>query len=75
MRDHPRSCWFTFPGDDILDETGDAMKGDKTPGVHRQWCGAVGETENCIVTVHLAYARNGLHAPLDRELYAENLIR
>src|SRR4051794_6138539 len=33
-------------------------KGDKIPGVKRQYCGAVGKTENCIVTVHLAYAHD-----------------
>jgi SRSO17 transposase len=53
----------------ILDETSDVKKGDKTPGVQRQWCGAVGKKENCIVTVHLAYAREGFHALLDGELY------
>jgi SRSO17 transposase len=53
----------------ILDETSDVKKGDKTPGVQRQWCGSVGKKENCIVTVHLAYARDGFHALLDGELY------
>jgi SRSO17 transposase len=53
----------------IIDETSDVKKGDKTPGVQRQWCGAVGKKENCIVTVHLAYARDGFHALLDGELY------
>src|SRR3954465_2531741 len=40
----------------LFDETSFVKKGDKTPGVKRQWCGAVGKTENCIVTVHLGYA-------------------
>ena len=31
----------------IFDETSDVKKGDKTPGVQRQWCGAVGKKENC----------------------------
>jgi SRSO17 transposase len=53
----------------IIDETSDVKKGDKTPGVQRQYCGAVGKKENCIVTVHLAYARDGFHALLDGELY------
>jgi SRSO17 transposase len=53
----------------ILDETSDVKKGNKTPGVQRQWCGKVGKKENCIVTVHLAYARDGFHALLDGELY------
>jgi SRSO17 transposase len=53
----------------IFDETSDVKKGDKTPGVQRQWCGAAGKTENCIVTVHLAYARDGFHCLLDGELF------
>ncbi len=53
----------------VFDETSDVKKGDKTPGVQRQWCGAVGKTENCIVTVHLAYAREGFHTLLDGELF------
>ena len=53
----------------VFDETSDVKKGDKTPGVQRQWCGAVGKKENCIVTVHLAYARDGFHCLLDGELY------
>src|SRR5262245_35647150 len=36
-----------------LDETSAVKKGDKTPGVQRQYCGSVGKLENCIVTVHL----------------------
>jgi SRSO17 transposase len=52
----------------IFDETSDVKQGDKTPGVQRQWCGSVGKKENCIVTVHLAYAREGFHCLLDGEL-------
>src|SRR5216683_2700422 len=40
----------------IFDETSDPKKGDKTPGVQKQWCGRLGKLENCIVTVHLGYA-------------------
>lgn len=53
----------------IIDETSFVKKGDKTPGVQRQHCGAVGKHENCIVTVHLAYARPGFHCLLDGELF------
>jgi SRSO17 transposase len=53
----------------VLDETSDVKKGDKTPGVQRQWCGAVGKKENCIVTVHLSYARDDFQCLLDGELY------
>ena len=53
----------------IIDETSFAKQGDKTPGVQRQWCGSEGKTENCIVTVHLGYARDDFHCLLDSELF------
>ena len=53
----------------LLDETSYVKKGDKTPGVKRQWCGAVGKKENCTVTVHLGYARDDFHCLLDSELF------
>jgi SRSO17 transposase len=53
----------------IIDETSDVKKGDKTPGVQRQWCGSVGKKENCLVTVHLGYARDDFHCLIDGELY------
>jgi SRSO17 transposase len=53
----------------LLDETSFVKKGEKTPGVKRQWCGTVGKEENCIVTVHLGYAREEFHCLLDGELY------
>lgn len=53
----------------IIDETSDVKKGDKTPGVQRQYCGAVGKQENCIVTVHLGYAVDDFHCLLDGELF------
>jgi SRSO17 transposase len=53
----------------IFDETSFVKKGDKTPGVQRQYCGAVGKQENCIVTVHLSYAVGDFHCLLDGELF------
>jgi SRSO17 transposase len=53
----------------VIDETSDVKQGDKTPGVKRQWCGTVGKTENCIVTVHLAYAAGDFHCLLDGDLF------
>jgi SRSO17 transposase len=53
----------------IFDETSDPKKGDKTPGVQKQWCGRLGKTENCIVTVHLGLACDDFHCLLDGELY------
>jgi SRSO17 transposase len=53
----------------IIDETSDVKKGDKTPGVQRQWCGKVGKTENCMVTVHLSAATEDFHCMVDGELF------
>lgn len=53
----------------IIDETSDTKKGVKTPGVQRQYCGAVGKQENCIVTVHLGYAVDDFHCLVDGELF------
>jgi SRSO17 transposase len=53
----------------VIDETSDVKKGEKTPGVQRQWCGTLGKKENCIVTVHLAYATGDFHGLLDGELF------
>lgn len=53
----------------IFDETSDPKKGDKTPGVQKQWCGRLGKLENCLVTVHLGYAVEDFHGLLDGELF------
>jgi SRSO17 transposase len=54
----------------VIDETSCAKKGEQTPGVKRQYCGATGKTDNCCVTVHLAYATpERFHAMLDGELF------
>ena len=53
----------------ILDETYHAKKGDKTPGVQRQWCGTKGACDNCTVTVHLAYVAGTLRTLLDSALF------
>jgi len=53
----------------IIDETSFVKKGDKTAGVQRQHCGAVGKSENCVVTVHLGYATPEFHTLVDGELY------
>lgn len=53
----------------ILDETSFLKKGKKTACVQRQHCGAVGKTDNCVVSVHLGYATPDFHTLLDGELY------
>jgi SRSO17 transposase len=42
----------------IIDESGHPKKGTKTACVQRQYCGNTGKTDNCVVTVHLSYARH-----------------
>ena len=53
----------------LVDETSVPKKGDKTPGVQRQYCGARGKVENCIVTVHLAVKHGAFLAMLDSDLF------
>ena len=53
----------------IIDETSFAKKGSKTAGVQRQFCGSVGKTENCVISVHLGYATPDFHTLLDGEMY------
>src|ERR1035437_2006511 len=64
----------------LIDETSVPKDGDKTPGVQRQYCGALGKIENCIVTVHLGYHHGDFKTLLDSDLYlpqswAEDRIR
>jgi SRSO17 transposase len=52
-----------------IDETSAAKKGEMTPGVQRQYCGASGKIDNCIVSVHLGYSRGEFKSLLDSELF------
>jgi SRSO17 transposase len=53
----------------VIDETSFAKCGRKTAGVKRQYCGATGKIDNCVVSVHLGYVADEFHALLDGELY------
>lgn len=53
----------------VIDETSCAKKGDRTPGVQRQYLGCVGQIDNGIVTVHVGVAKGTFQALLDAELY------
>lgn len=53
----------------ILDETSFPKKGTKSAGVSRQYCGSLGQRENCQVGVLLAYAGPEGCAFIDRALY------
>jgi len=53
----------------VIDETSCAKKGDRTPGVQRQYLGCVGKIDNGVVTVHVGLARGDFRALLDADLY------
>ena len=53
----------------LIDETGTPKKGDKTPGVQRQYCGRTGKVDNCIVTVHLACLHKEFKTLIDSDLF------
>jgi len=53
----------------VIDETSCVKKGEKTPGVQRQYLGCVGKLDNGIVTVHVGVAHGRFQALLDADLY------
>ena len=53
----------------IIDETSFKKKGAGTACVQRQYCGAVGKKENCVVSVHLGYATPEFHTLIDGTLF------
>jgi SRSO17 transposase len=55
----------------ILDDSGHPKSGTKTACVQRQWCGNTGKLDNCVVSVHLAYASSDarFRAMLDSALF------
>lgn len=53
----------------LIDETSAVKKGDKTPGVQRQYLGCVGKQDNGIVTVHLGFTHENFHCLLDGDLF------
>lgn len=53
----------------VVDETTFPKCGDKTVGVQRQYCGALGKVENCVATVHIGFVSGDFHALLDGDIY------
>ncbi len=55
----------------IIDESGHPKKGTKTACVQRQYCGASGKIDNCVMSVHLSYASfdGQFRAMIDSDLY------
>jgi SRSO17 transposase len=55
----------------VFDETSYVKCGKNTAGVQRQYCGAVGKVENCVVSVGLVHAKldGSFHAAIANELF------
>ena len=53
----------------VIDETSFVKKGSRTACVQRQYCGAAGKRENCVVSVHLGYATEDFFTLIDGDLY------
>ncbi len=64
MRDHADENAIA-----TVDETAYPKKGEKTAGVQRQYCGATGKTDNCVVSVDIGYVAGEFHALVDADLF------
>jgi SRSO17 transposase len=53
----------------IIDDTGFPKKGTHSVGVARQYCGQLGEQDNCQVAVTLSVANDHASLPIDYRLY------
>ena len=55
----------------IIDDSGHPKSGKMTPGVQWQYCGRLGKTANCVVTVQLAFSSfdTRFRTMLDTELF------
>jgi SRSO17 transposase len=74
LQRHVAGLLPALPADDLgivglIDETSAAKKGDKTPGVARQYLGCKGKVDNGIVTVHLGVCTGTFKALVDADLY------
>ena len=74
LQQHVAGVLANQPGDPlgtvgVIDETSCRKKGDRTPGVQRQYLGCAGKVDNGIVTVHVGVAKGTFQALLDADLY------
>ncbi len=73
VRDDLRSYVYEQLGEKaailVIDETSFPKEGQKSAGVHVQYCGTTGVVENCQVAVFLDSVTSRGHALIDRELY------
>jgi SRSO17 transposase len=52
-----------------IDECGEPKKGNHSVGVARQYCGALGKTDNCQVGVFIGYSGVNGYGLIDRQLF------
>jgi len=52
-----------------VDETGHPKQGRHTAAVQRQYCGATGKIDNCVISVHIGYAVGDFQCLLDSDVY------
>jgi SRSO17 transposase len=69
LRLHVREELAEPEGVVVIDPSSFPKKGTESCGVLRQWCGRLGQVDNCQVGVFLVYAAKVGYAPLDRQLY------
>jgi len=74
IRTHVAQLLSILPADDLgtvglFDETSVPKKGDKTPGVSRQYLGSLGKVDDGIVTVHLGVCRGNYKTLIDSDLF------
>jgi SRSO17 transposase len=77
--DHPRMRdriqWFvarehSYPrAIGTVDETGHPKQGRHTAAVQRQYCGATGKIDNCVMSVHIGYTAGDFQCLLDSDVY------
>jgi SRSO17 transposase len=53
----------------VFDPSAFPKKGTQSVGVARQWCGRLGQVDNCQLAVYLGYASRDEHALVDLRLY------
>ena len=69
LRRHVRAEWGDRHAVLVIDPSSFPEKGVESCGVERQWCGRLGEIDNCQVGTFLFYACRRGHAPLDHQLW------
>ena len=52
-----------------VDETGHPKQGRHTAAVQRQYCGATGKIESCVMSVHIGYTAGDFQCLLDSGIY------